>query len=332
MQLHEDFKTQIKRAFGERGRRWLDHLPHLLHACQQKWQLRNSHPAPRLSYNFVCFAESPAFGEVVLKIGVPHSELYTEMRALSFFDGRRMCKLYDTSEALGALLIERIRPGTDLTALASNSERIAIAAEVISTLYVPSPTDCVLPTYGEWLEGAFQRAREENVVGEQMLHFIATAERLFQEIAAPHRPQVLLHGDLHHYNILQDEGGSWKAIDPKGVVGVPCLEPARFMENQLDMVSAADKANCLQEMIAVFSHKFGESQRTMASCLFVDAVLSTCWHFEDRTDGARGGEGVGDKSLDAPTEREEHEEREEREKLNAAIDQCALILDFLQSC
>ena len=35
-------------------------------------------------------------------------------------------------------------------------------------------------------------------------------------------PQMLLHGDLHHWNILSDADRGWMAIDPKGVIGASC--------------------------------------------------------------------------------------------------------------
>jgi len=27
----------------------------------------------------------------------------------------------------------------------------------------------------------------------------------------------VLHGDIHHQNILEDDRGNWRAIDPKGL-------------------------------------------------------------------------------------------------------------------
>ena len=44
---------------------------------------------------------------------------------------------------------------------------------------------------------------------------------------------MLLHGDLHHYNILAAERQPWLAIDPKGVVGDPVYETGVFLYNRL---------------------------------------------------------------------------------------------------
>lgn len=45
------------------------------------------------------------------------------------------------------------------------------------------------------------------------------ARRIYADLAATQREPALLHGDLHHYNVLSDRARGWCAIDPKGVVG-----------------------------------------------------------------------------------------------------------------
>jgi streptomycin 6-kinase len=50
------------------------------------------------------------------------------------------------------------------------------------------------------------------------------AETLFAELNASMAEPFLLHGDLHHENILAAEREPWLAIDPKGVVGEPARE------------------------------------------------------------------------------------------------------------
>ncbi len=57
---------------------------------------------------------------------------------------------------------------------------------------------------------------ESGSIPEQM---VVSAESTFQALlsSAPPTP-VLLHGDLHHHNILSTQHG-WLAIDPKGIIG-----------------------------------------------------------------------------------------------------------------
>jgi len=52
-------------------------------------------------------------------------------------------------------------------------------------------------------------------------HLVEEAERLFEELIVSMDEATLLHGDLHHDNILAAERQPWLALDPKGLVGEP---------------------------------------------------------------------------------------------------------------
>jgi streptomycin 6-kinase len=45
------------------------------------------------------------------------------------------------------------------------------------------------------------------------------ARQLFSELSGSQTQVRLLHGDLHHCNVLFDDVRGWLAVDPKGVVG-----------------------------------------------------------------------------------------------------------------
>ena len=57
-----------------------------------------------------------------------------------------------------------------------------------------------------------------------------TAEGLIGELFAEARPQVLLHGDFHHFNILLS-GRVWLVIDPKEVIGPAEYEVGPLLMN-----------------------------------------------------------------------------------------------------
>jgi streptomycin 6-kinase len=235
-----------------------------------------------ISFNYLGLATSPDFGQVALKIGVPNSELYTEIEALTRYGGRHICRCHDSDLELGAMLLERLIPGRDLTTVSDHTERTHIAARLSAALPVPlvGQGGHPLPRVAEWASRAFARARRENICGSQMLSLIDTAEGMLGEIETPDRPLVLLHGDLNHWNILQD-GDTWKAIDPKGAIGVRCMEAARYILNELEFLGPEHRQSGLAEMIRVIGAEMGESPHFVAACAFLDSVLSTCWSFEE---------------------------------------------------
>lgn len=270
-------EKKVKRCFGPKGHKWLEQLPGLLAACSSKWNLTEVAPSPVMSFNLVCFAQSPAYGPVVLKIGVPHLDLFTEMEALRIYGGRNICKIFDWDAELGAMLLERVMPGEDLLTIKNSSERIKVAATLAAALPLPV-TEHSLPTLAELMDEAFARQRREQTGGKKMLELIDAAQNLYRQLAAD-RPQLLLHGDLNHWNILSNNG-RWQAIDPKGIIGPACMEPARFMLNELEL-SGREPLACLDEMTAILSNKLGEHPRIVATAAFLDAVLSTCWTLEE---------------------------------------------------
>src|SRR5512132_4359180 len=48
---------------------------------------------------------------------------------------------------------------------------------------------------------------------------VEAAQKVFSDLGTSQSRPRLLHGDLHHYNILFDSNRGWLAIDPKGVIG-----------------------------------------------------------------------------------------------------------------
>ena len=108
------------------------------------------------------------------------------------------------------------------------------------------------------------------------------AEQVLADILRDSDQDVILHGDLHHENILYDEQADWLAIDPKGVVGPHCLEVGRYLLNFLpDDVSTIARENMVRDRVAIFSAELGYPKELVAACGLVDSVLGHCWCFEE---------------------------------------------------
>ena len=57
------------------------------------------------------------------------------------------------------------------------------------------------------------------------------ADALRAELLSSIDQRVVLHGDLHHFNILRCDRGGWLAIDPKGLVGDRYFDVCQFLLN-----------------------------------------------------------------------------------------------------
>jgi streptomycin 6-kinase len=279
--LPEEFVASILRVFGARGQTWLDALPSLLTCVLSRWELTLIAPVDDLSLNYVAEVETTAGKLAILKLGVLPHEVMQEAAALRAFAGRGIIRCLDADATLGALLLERVSPGHKLTVVGDNARETEIAAGIMRDLPVPC-CDGAFPTFGDWLSRAFAGLRATRGTAAEPLgrRLVERAEAAFGEIAASTRGPMLLHGDLHHTNILFDDARGWLAIDPKGVLGDPILEVGRFLHNQLPDDPAAIR-RCLIERVEIIAAVLGEDPGRIWRAAVVDMTLALAWSLED---------------------------------------------------
>ena len=133
MSVSDAFARTQADVHGEQGAAWLAHLADLLDACGRRWSLTILEPYPNLSYNYVAPAVMAGGAEVVLKVGVPHPELLSEMDALRLYEGRGMVRLLACDREQGVMLLERLKPGTPVLDLCDDEKETAIAAGVMQS-------------------------------------------------------------------------------------------------------------------------------------------------------------------------------------------------------
>lgn len=90
---------------------------------------------------------------------------------------------------------------------------------------------------------------------------------------------MLVHGDLHHFNILSASRRPWVAIDPKGLAAEPAYEVGALLRNPaperyLDLAVQKRRVELLATELGFDRHRiigWGLGQ----------AVLSAWWIYED---------------------------------------------------
>ena len=167
-------------------------------------------------YSYVAAAGARA----VLKVVPPDDdEADEEADALGLWNGDGAVRLLRHDRSRRALLLERARPGDDLSTLAED-EATAVAVELGARLWRPAraPFRSIHEHVPRWLADA----------AEHPLAPLARA--LYARL--PKRADMLVHGDFHHHNVLLSERG-WLAIDPKPMLGEPEFDVASFLWNPL---------------------------------------------------------------------------------------------------
>ena len=142
-----------------------------------------------------------------------------------------------------------------------NKSAIDIACMIIDKLHTQATVPKNQFTYiSEWLKVLDKDWNIDH-------NLLAKAKDYRDELIASAKHEVLLHADLHHDNIINN-GNSWLAIDPKGIIGDPAIEYWGIIRNvdaDFDYISA--NANIPADRLK--------------KCSFVMAILHAIWCIED---------------------------------------------------
>jgi streptomycin 6-kinase len=274
------FKQSVLGAFPQ-GEAWLQSLPELLREFEKRWEITLGPPF-ELSINYVAPAVDAAGNSLVLKAGVPGPERTSEICALRLYDGNGAVRLLDFDTEKGVLLMERLNPGHSLAMVSdagNDDEATRIAARVMRQLWRPLPPGHSFATVEQWASG-FKRLRQRFAGGTGPFpkRLVEMAERRFDELLSSSSSSVLLHGDLHHLNILKAQN-DWKAIDPKGVAGEPSYDICALMLNPTSRHS--NDRELQQRRLEVLKEEPGLDSQRMLGYAIAHAVLSAWWSFED---------------------------------------------------
>lgn len=184
----------------------------------------------------------------ILKVALYPNEVVGNA-VLQWWDGRGAARVLASDGA--TVLLERAPSSTTLLTLYQEGrdvEAIEIIARVAAALHSPRPT--APPGGTKPLATWFADLTE---AAERLGGVLHDSARAAETLVATPADEVLLHGDLHHDNILHFGERGWLAIDPKDVHGertfefVPqLLDPdddaeldVARLERQLDLTAAA---------------------------------------------------------------------------------------------
>jgi streptomycin 6-kinase len=191
----------------------------------REWGVSLSQRITAGRFSYVAFAGDDAVLKVV---PVEDDGADHEADALALLAGDGAVRLLRHDPIRRAILVERARPGHDLSGLLEQ-EAIRFAIAAATNFWRPAPRGRPFRWIGDhvpqWLDNA----------GD---HYLV---RQAKEIYATMHPgdATLVHGDLHHHNLLR-HGNGWVVIDPKPMVGEPEFDVATFLWNPMGHLPTRD--------------------------------------------------------------------------------------------
>ena len=176
-----------------------------------------------------------------------------------------------------ALLLERAMGNRSLAALARqgrDDEATRIICAAIATLHeheAKPPPNLVALT--PWFKDLWPAAAKHGGV-------LALSAATARELLAHPRDVVVLHGDIHHDNILDFGARGWLAIDPKGLLGERGFDYANlFCNPETDIEVTAPHR--FRRRLAIVTEASGIERERLLRWILAWAGLSAAWWLSD---------------------------------------------------
>jgi streptomycin 6-kinase len=211
-------------------------VPQLVDTASRRWELEVGPPfRPGGRTAWVAPARSLSGADLVVKIAWRHPEAEHEADGLRTWDGLSVVRLH-AAEVLDdetvALLVERCRPGTPLSARPEPEQDVVIAGLLRRLWTVGEPGQGITSLAvmcDAWAELFEARIMDARPLVDPGLARAGLA--LFRALPASAERSVLLCTDLHAGNVLSAEREPWLVIDPKPHVGDPTYDVLQHMLN-----------------------------------------------------------------------------------------------------
>ena len=226
-----------------------------------------------------------AFGEqdtkpVVLKVVKHEGDEWRCGEVLEAFGGSGVVRCF--AHRPGAQLSERLIPGNPLVDHVHHGrddEATGILASVIARMSGVSDAPRGIPAARDWASGFARYVAS----GDRQLprSLVDDAHHLYLALCASQQAVRLLHGDLHHDNVLYDDERGWVAIDPKGVVGEVEFEVGAALRNPRAYPELQSDASRVTRRVQCFASALELDERRVLAWAFSQAVLSAIWSIED---------------------------------------------------
>ncbi len=243
-------------AAGAEG--WLGDLPSLIAGLKRDWGIAVGPPFDGATEAYVARARAGDGRAAVLKLMIPRpgDAAQHEIAALRMAGGegpdQGIVRMFRYDSDRGAMLLERLGRSLDQLGLPI-TERHEILCATAERIWRPAPRSG-LPTgaeKGRWLARHITATWAElgrPCSARTIEHALTCAVR--RVAAHDDARAVLVHGDVHQWNVLEARDGGYKLIDPDGLLAEPEYDLGIIMrEDPLELLvgDPRDRARWLAE-------------------------------------------------------------------------------------
>ncbi len=168
----------------------------------------------------------------------------------------------------------------DLCRAGEDQKATEILAQVACRLLQAPPlAQSPFPQLSDWVDPLLEMRPPAWVTAADAADINRAKDTAKTLLASSPTPK-LLHGDLHHDNILRC-GDGWRVIDPKGVIGDPAYEVANAFPNPIGFADYTDPHRIAQ-MSQAFAHTLTLPEARIFGWALVKSALSLLWNDGNR--------------------------------------------------
>lgn len=275
--MNLNFQKNIVNLNGRQGANWLEALPDVVEDLKSLWSLDDVQEVENLTWNYLFYATQDE-KNVVVKVSFDAELIENEWRALNYFNGEGVVRVFDISREHQALLLERVAPGLSLKSQRNDHLYHHYAHVLLALSNKPSKISANMTMF-DWAN-AIERISDLSIDKDIRIKAQKIQNRLFKHQA----PLYFCHGDLHLDNILQREN-TWCAIDPKGVLGETAFEAAAFdLLTEAELMSIDSSERLIPARIERLAKTLHLSNERLLQWFFLRCLISAQWFIEDGGD------------------------------------------------
>lgn len=260
----------ITKIYGNDGVRWLDELPHLIQYYQTKWQLKNLAAHSDLSYNPILFGRLDN-SEMALKLSYSKDDLQKELELLEIYQNHGAVRVIEYDEQV--VLMQKGHKDLKSAKLLLEQE-----IEIYATLF-QQMLNAKQPSQTKY-KSEQDLFRSLSQTDNKLSRYRDKADKYMKDIDRQ-REYQLLHGDLHHGNIIKTDEG-WCFIDPKGINCTICFELANFIRNPIDQIYKNKNAKeIVLKRVNMLSQIFKLDNKLLLQYVYIQSLLAWQWALQD---------------------------------------------------
>lgn len=273
-------RSNIQRVFGlNEAETWFASLPARVAELEKSWNFVHQRILPDLSFSYVAEVCGSQGQSLILKLGPPGGSTAKEIDWY-LLNPVGTPRVLASDRNQRALLLQRIQPGHSLKRWVQegrDDDATLALARMIQKLQA-LPMEGAAPfAHVSSLAGSLKHLR-----GRIATEALERAEAVFRSLAVPSARDVVLHGDLHHDNVLIGEAGDLVAIDPHGYCGPKAFEVGPMINNPYGhFPTGQPREKILRRRLKILSDHLPFTAEEICAWAYAYTLLSAAWTVED---------------------------------------------------